>query len=212
MPIGASFSAVGAGDGLAGRSEQPRSFCRNWAAPGGVGPPPAVTPDHAHCSLWDGPSVSTVAFLEHVPRDREVHAAETGLEPWHPLPSSPDTPAAQLPMGMAPQDERDGASPHPRVPRCIATHFDCSRKDVRVGGVWVHRSRGRFLGRKGVTSVATPELPPWGRVWRHEFWDAKHSCPPWCNPHQGYEDCHFNGSQIHLRKENPKLRLAFAMM
>lgn len=57
-----------------------------------------------------------------------------------------------------------------------------------------------------------PEPLPWGQAWPHEFWDAKHSYPPCCNPHQSYRDSHFNGSQIHLPKENPKLRLDFAMI
>lgn len=74
-----------------------------------------MTPNHAHCWLWDEPSTSTVAFLKRVPRDREVHAAEKGLEPWHrpPPPPLPGPPAAELWMGTALQDGRDGVLSSP---------------------------------------------------------------------------------------------------
>lgn len=71
-------------------------------------------------------------------------------------------------------------------------------------------AEGEFLGSKGTTSIATPEPLPCGQVWHHEFWEAKHSCPPGCSPQKGYRDG-LNGPQIHLPKENPKLRLDFAM-
>lgn len=79
MPIGDSFPT----------KELLQELGSPW---GGTGLPRAVTPNHAHFSLRDRPSTSTVAFLERVPRDGEVQAAEKGLEPWHRLPRSPDPP------------------------------------------------------------------------------------------------------------------------
>ena len=122
---------------------------------------------------------------------------------------APQSPAAKLLMGTAPQDERDRASPHPRVLGCIARRFGCSGENVRIGGAQEPRE---VLGRKGTARIATPEPLPWGQGWHHEFWDAKHPHPPCFNPPQGYRDGHFSGSQIHLLKENPKLSLDFAVM
>lgn len=59
--------------------------------------------------------------------------------------------------------------------------------------------------------IETPELLPWGQVWHQEFWDAKHRCPPCCNPHQGCTS-HFSRSPTLFLKENLKLGLDFATM
>lgn len=132
---------------------------------GCVGSPPAMTPNRAHCWLWDEPSTSTVAFLKRVPRDREVHAAEKGLEPWHRLPP-PSLDPLQQNSGWEQLCRVEGMEPF-LTRRCrdasqhalVAAGKMLVSEEFRCAG-----AEGEFLGRKGTTSIATPEPLPWGHV------------------------------------------------